>query len=237
MKNNDNNNNYNNNTNIIPVVSYSNADKDKSIIYQENKNKSGIYRWNNLVTGDSYVGSAINLTNRLSKYFSLIFLKRNILRSKSIINNSLLKYGHNNFSIDIMEYCEPKVLIKREQYYLDILNPKYNILKKAGSSLGYKHTKETLLKFKERRLSPEALINLKLAKKGIVPSSPLRRTNHLLATGHITTVVNNKDNSIKVYDSIRAVSRDIGISHATILNYINTNKWLKDTYLITRKNK
>ena len=44
MNNNDYNNNYNNNTNIIPVVSYSNAYKYKSIIYQENKNKSGIYR-------------------------------------------------------------------------------------------------------------------------------------------------------------------------------------------------
>lgn len=231
------NNNYNNNLNIIPLVSYSNADKNKSIIYKENKNISGIYRWNNLITGDSYVGSALNLTNRLSKYFSPIFLKRNILKSKSRINNSLLKYGYNNFSIDILEYCEPNVLIKREQYYLDTLNPEYNILKRAGSSLGYKHTKETLLKFKERRLSPEALINLKLAKKGIVPSSPLRKINHLLATGHITTVVNKKDNSIKVYNSIRAVSRDIGINHVTILNYINTNKWLKDIYLITRKNK
>jgi hypothetical protein len=62
------NNNYSNN--IIPVVSYSNADKDKFIVYKENKNKSGIYRWNNLVTGDSYVGSSINLTNRLINYFS-----------------------------------------------------------------------------------------------------------------------------------------------------------------------
>jgi hypothetical protein len=34
----------NNNINIIPVVSYYNAEKDKSIIYKENKNKSGIYR-------------------------------------------------------------------------------------------------------------------------------------------------------------------------------------------------
>jgi len=34
----------NNNIKIIPVVSYSNADKDKFIIYKENKNKSGIYR-------------------------------------------------------------------------------------------------------------------------------------------------------------------------------------------------
>jgi hypothetical protein len=227
-----NNNNYHyNNVNIISVVSYSNAEKNKFIIYKENRNKSGIYRWNNLVTGSSYVGSSINLTNRLSNYYSLAYLKKRVKKGSSIINNSLLKYGYNNFSLDIIEYCEPSVLIKREQYYLDTLKPKYNILKKAGSSLGFKHSLETLLKFKERKLSPEALINLKLAKKDIVPSSPL------LATGHITSVVNRKNNSVKVYNFIRAASRDIGINHATILNYINTNKWLKDIYLITRKNK
>jgi hypothetical protein len=37
-------NNNNNNVNIIPVVSYSNAEKEKFIIYEENRNKSGIYR-------------------------------------------------------------------------------------------------------------------------------------------------------------------------------------------------
>ena len=120
---------------------------------------------------------------------------------------------------------------------MDLLEPEYNILKKAGSSLGYKHSLETLLKFNNRKLSYEALANLKLAKKGIVPISPLRRINHLLATGHITTVVNKKDNYIKVYDYIRTVSRYIGINHTTILNYSNTNKWLKDTYLITRNKK
>ena len=99
-------NNNNKNVNIIPIVSYSNADKDKFIIYKENKNKSGIYRWNNLVTGNSYVGSALNLTNRLRNYFSPRLLKRNILKSRSIIYNSLLKYGYNKFSLDILEYCE-----------------------------------------------------------------------------------------------------------------------------------
>jgi group I intron endonuclease len=108
--------NDNNNINIIPIISYSNV--DKYIIYKENKNKSGIYRWNNLETGDSYVGSALNLTNRLSKYFLFRFIKRNILNNKSRINNSLVKYGYKNFSIDILEYCKPKYLIKREQYYI-----------------------------------------------------------------------------------------------------------------------
>ena len=36
--------NKNNNINIIPVLSYFNAYKDKSIVYKENKKKSGIYR-------------------------------------------------------------------------------------------------------------------------------------------------------------------------------------------------
>jgi group I intron endonuclease len=208
----------------MPVVSYINAEKEKFIIYEENRNKSGIYRWNNLITGDSYVGSAVNLTNRLTSYFSFRFLNREIQRNESIISNSLLKYGYNNFSLDILEYCEPSLLMKREQYYLDRLKPEYNILKIAGSRLGYKHSPETLLKFKERRLIPEALINLKLAKKGEAPTSPLRIINHLLTTGHITTVVNKKDISVKVYNSIRAVSRDIGINSGTIANYINTNK-------------
>jgi group I intron endonuclease len=170
------------------------------------------------------VGSALNLTKRLSSYFSPLFLQKEILRSRSIISRSLLKYGYNKFSVDILEYCEPSLLIKREQYYLNILKCEYNILRIAGSRLGNKHSLETLLKYKERRLSPEALANLKSAKAGIAPSSSLRRINHLLATGHITTVVNKKDNSVKVYNSIRAASRDIGINHVTILNYINTNK-------------
>lgn len=29
---------------VVPVVSYSNADKDKSRAYEDNKNKCGIYR-------------------------------------------------------------------------------------------------------------------------------------------------------------------------------------------------
>jgi len=64
--------------NIIPVVSYFNADIDKSIIYKENKNKSGIYRWNNLITGKSYIGSSISLSGRFNTYYSLSYLKKKV---------------------------------------------------------------------------------------------------------------------------------------------------------------
>ena len=33
-----------------------------------------------------------------------------------------------------------------EQKYIDQLKPAYNILKKAGSPLGFKHSKETIAK-------------------------------------------------------------------------------------------
>lgn len=233
------NNNYNNNNkSLVTIASYANAQKNKFLIYQDNRNKSGIYCWNNLITGYSYVGSGLNLSKRLGNYFSLRHLKREVSRNKSRISNAILKYGYENFSVDILEYCEADILIEREQYYLDHLKPEYNICKIAGSRLGTKHSLETLLKYKDRKLSPEAIINLKKAKAGIAPPpSPLRRINHLLATGHKTSVLNKINNSIKIYDSIRAAGRDIGVSHNLLLNYINTGKWLKGIYLISRKDK
>lgn len=43
-----------------------------------------------------------------------------------------------------MEYCNKDVLIKREQYYLDLLKPDYNILKIAYSLAGFKHSEESI---------------------------------------------------------------------------------------------
>jgi group I intron endonuclease len=66
------------------------------------------------------------------------------LKNKSKIYRALLKNGYSNFKLNILEYCDPSVLILREQYYLDTLNPSYNILKFAGSLKGFKHSKASL---------------------------------------------------------------------------------------------
>ena len=60
-----------------------------------------------------------------------------------IIYSALLKYGYAAFRLEILEYCDDKILLQREQYYIDKLKPKYNILKIAGSSLGFKHSIKT----------------------------------------------------------------------------------------------
>lgn len=130
----------------------------------DNKGKAVVYRWINNTNNKSYVGSTVNLTARLYKYFSI----KHLTQYKKPIHNALLKYGFQNFSLEIVEYCEKGVNpTTREQYYFLILKPDYNILELAGSSLGFKHSKETLDFFKnERKVSDETKKNLSLAATG-----------------------------------------------------------------------
>jgi group I intron endonuclease len=90
-----------------------------------------------------------------------------------LIHKALLKYRYSSFSLEILEYCEPKKCIEREQYYLDLLKPEYNILKNAGSLLGFKHSEETKAKFKGRKHSEET--KAKMREKALTPE----RLEHL----------------------------------------------------------
>jgi group I intron endonuclease len=99
---------------------------------KDNKNKSGIYRWTNRITGKFYIGSAVNLTKRLRFYYSSKSIENSLLIKRSYIYTSILKYGYSKFSLEIIEYCDLSILLQREQYYLDTLKPEYNIRKKVG---------------------------------------------------------------------------------------------------------
>ena len=103
------------------IKTYSNFETaNKKLIYKENKHKSGIYRWTNKITNDTYIGNAINLSARLRQYFSNKFLLKEKLKNNSIIYRALLKYGYSNFYLHILEYCDKSITIKREQCYIDL---------------------------------------------------------------------------------------------------------------------
>lgn len=122
--------NYSTTVPIVPIKIYRNADTDKLQIIIENKGKAGVYRWTNLKNGKTYVGSSTNLSLRMKEYYSFRYLETKILKSKSMIYSSILKHGYSSFSLEILEYCDGDQAISIEQYYLDLLNPEYNILKK-----------------------------------------------------------------------------------------------------------
>jgi group I intron endonuclease len=90
-----------------------------------------------------YIGQSKDLSKRFRKYFTISYIKS---KEKLIISRALIKYGYANFSVSILEYCDKCDLTVREQFYLDKFNPQYNILKIAGSSLGYQKSEETKLK-------------------------------------------------------------------------------------------
>nr|YP_010218776.1 hypothetical protein LK370_mgp047 [Morchella brunnea]UBU98583.1 hypothetical protein [Morchella brunnea] len=90
--------------NYKPEKLYPNADVAKTQILSDNKNQSGIYLWRNLINGKKYVGSSKDLRVRLRKYFDINYLERH---NNMQISRALLKYGYSNFSIEIIEYCDP----------------------------------------------------------------------------------------------------------------------------------
>ena len=127
-----------------PVRVYNNPHLERKKIALENRHVSVIYQWVNLITGATYVGSAINGSNRLLNYWSPSVLSKN-----SLIYNSICSYGHSNFVLVILEDLGPMsnvtkaFLLAREQYYIDMLFSSpgliLNLSPQAGSTKGYKH--------------------------------------------------------------------------------------------------
>lgn len=122
----------------IFIGSLHNAEIQK-ITLEELKGKSGIYGFICKTTNKLYIGSSIKLSSRFYEH-----IKGS--RSNIKLQNAINKYKLQDFIFIIFEYCEHEDLISQEQFYIDVLKPEYNILRVAGSSLGYKHTKEILTK-------------------------------------------------------------------------------------------
>ncbi len=136
---------------ISPVKSYGNAELFREAVLKDNRGQSGIYHWVNNLNKKTYVGSAVDLAKRLRSYYNESELNRN----PRPIKDALIKYGHKNFTLEILEYCDPISLIDRENHYFKLLEPEYNILKSAYSLLGFKHSQETIEKLKSKIISPE----------------------------------------------------------------------------------
>lgn len=85
---------------------------------------SGIYKITNIVNNKIYIGSAINILNRLIRHFWDLRLNTSTCTK---LQRAFNKYGEGNFKIDLIETCEIIDLEEREQYYIDTLKPEYNI--------------------------------------------------------------------------------------------------------------
>ena len=177
------------------------------------------------------------LNDRFRRYFNHSYLSSS-KRGASLICKALLKYGYAGFRLEILEYCSISIVLDREQFYIDKLNPEYNILKIAGSNLGYKHSEaslklmsdasksrnesEEVLKFKreimlERKLSSDHL-------ERMAKNNPLRMP---IILSNIETGEN------KEFTSLIQAALFLGVHMTTVKRYLVNSKPYKG-YMITK---
>lgn len=235
---------------LKPIVIYSKLDIYKVQILKDNKHKAGVYRLVNKVNNKTYIGSSINITSRFYKYFNI----HHLLKHKTTIHKALLKYGYLNFSLEILEYCNKNISVSREQYYIDLLKPDYNILQTAGSSLGFKHSPETLDFFRNsRKISEQTRKNLSrsatgrvlsdLAKNkisasrvGIKLSAKIRANMSAATTALIgvpVVVKNIQTNTETKYINLTEAAKAIGVTRTAVKKALDSERILKKTYYIT----
>lgn len=68
------------------------------------------------------------------------------------------KYGEDSFKHEILELCEPKDCVDREQYWMDLLKPQYNLCPQARNSFGIKRSAETCRKIGLSKMGNQNLL-------------------------------------------------------------------------------
>ncbi len=154
---------------------------------------SGIYKIANKVTGDFYIGSTKNFEKRFKEHVSSLKNKRHVNTILQKVHN---KYGIEKLSFDIIDTVKDlNQLESREQYYLDTLQPKYNIRVTANSNLGLKFSDEHKYKIglankgktrskEQKKTLSEALKGREVWNKGVKTGPLSLKTRQKLSKAH-----------------------------------------------------
>lgn len=102
-----------------------------------------VYSIENIQNGKCYIGSTLTGRTRLLNHIGLL---RNNKHHSIHLQRAYNLHGAGSFKIRVLENCSSSDLIVKEQYYIDLLKPDYNIKPNAYTNLGYKPTKKDIRK-------------------------------------------------------------------------------------------
>lgn len=181
----------------------------------------------NKFNGNYYIGSTANLSRRVNEHF-------NIINPKLIVGKAIQKYGLINFELLILEFCEKVDLLSRENHYISSLNPVYNILKIAGSSLGHKFSTFTKAKMAKSALGRKLSLETRTKISQALKNNNNSQTNSLQNPLSIKDLVTNITTE---YLSIGQAARELGVPRSTISMRLKRGSQspLKNRYIITQK--
>lgn len=215
---------------IKPIKVYNNFKESKQQIEKDQKDKTGVYCLVNLINGQFYIGSSVNLALRMSNYLNTTYLKNRKNINLPIIQ-ALLKYEQANFAVLIVEYVNIENLTIRETFYISNLLPYYNVLKQGYSSLGYKHTeatKQMLFELAKNRVHSDKTKVL-ISKALVGENNPFYNKNHPLEAKLRMIEANSAYpvyiyNSFKIllvnFPSVKTLAKLIKSNHSTIVSFI-----------------
>jgi group I intron endonuclease len=87
-------------------------------------NQSGIYKLS--IKNHFYIGSSKNLYHRLKEHLSKLRANKH---KNPHLQNCFNKYKEDEFVCEILEICSIDILIEKEKYYIDLLNPNINVVR------------------------------------------------------------------------------------------------------------
>lgn len=207
------------------------------------KNQCGIYKITCLLDKKFYYyGSSLNLGERLKYHYYTS------PKDPYKLGLFLRTAKWENFSVTIVELCDPKDLASRENYYLQKYRPLLNILYSSEEMLRVKYhseeTKEQISKtLTGKTHSLETKLRMSLSRKGdknVFFNKSLPRT-----TLNAAALVNSDPvwvyyaDSKKLFNntpisSKRQTAKTIGISYNSVVKYLDSGKSFKG-YLLYSK--
>lgn len=90
----------------------------------------GIYKITNIKTGNFYIGQSKDIDKRIKKHFWDSKKQKETKHSK-LFHDELNKYEKDDFVVEVLEECDDENLLSRERYYIDLLDPPYNSVKRS----------------------------------------------------------------------------------------------------------
>lgn len=190
--------------------------------FHDELNKPGIYKITNIINNKCYIGCCTNFQRRYRKHLCVLKKQKGVNKH---LQNAWNKYGEENFVFEIVEIVDyikndaelKKSLNIKEQYWVNVLNPCYNIRKICvNTNLGchWNLSEDTKQKFRNGN------------RKG--------KNNY---SARPVVLIDLTGNLVAKFDCCKECADYLGIGSANIVTCCKRQtKTLKNTYISLYKN-
>jgi group I intron endonuclease len=147
----------------------------------------GVYIIKNNINGRFYIGSSKRLKYRLRQHLSNL---RGGYSENENIQKDWSFFGESSFDLEVIEFCQNYK--EREQYYIDTMNPDYNVFKNSKSPEGSQWSRSH-----KRRKFIQVYTNDKFIGVYLGPKEVSEKLGLIYSS--VNAVLNGKRTSLKGY--------------------------------------